>query len=78
MDELFSPSEVAMESPRLRWLRVHGVRTREVAKNPPAARFEARGPGGTTPGAGDSEEEAQKDWGVKNGVRLWNEELPAA
>lgn len=78
--ELFPPSTVAVESPRLRWMKRNGVCVEScdrVPRHPDDPRmaydFEATSPSSRCNGLGDTKDEAIADWARRNGVRLWNE-----
>lgn len=88
--ELFPAETVAMESPRLRWMKRHDVTLIEnkhvkpgqecELTGEPVARFCASRVGnkglysGSQAGFGQTAEEACADLAQRNGWRLWNEE----
>jgi hypothetical protein len=90
--ELFHAESVAMDSPRIRWMRKWNVRTRQTAPELVGMVDEAKGdlaawyaeddrPGVSdidrmTLGSGATEDEALADFAVGRGIRLWNEEAP--
>jgi hypothetical protein len=84
-DELFPPDSVAMISPRLAWIKKHGVRTHHsrafedaewlpwcAAFGEPFEVINEQGDGAL--GFGQTEDEAIIDLAVKFDVKLWNEE----
>lgn len=80
-DELFPISAVSKESPKLVWIRRHGIKTNfddslELEEHPWSAwqgnldyAIEA-----DNFGTGETEEDAIVNWARRNEVRLWNEE----
>lgn len=91
-DELFPLSDVQMDSPRLAWMKTHGVIVHrhqwigsdfEGSDEP---QFHAFTNDGTHDdrhlwaligdGWGNDYDEALCDWAQKKGVKLWNEECP--
>ena len=88
--EMFPPESVAMESPRLAWLRKHALCTYHVKE----LRGECPETGNTLKpwtccklelpgdvlagkiGIGDTEDECCADYAQKHGLKLWNEENP--
>lgn len=89
-DELFPPREVAMDSPRLRWLRKHGLVLQHNAGLTRAdyedgacdwtcyvqAAMHGGVCGDCNIGGGDTEDEACADLAKNKGLKLWNEESP--
>jgi hypothetical protein len=84
-DELFTDAAVAMDSPRLRWMKKHDVHTADFndCQGPWAAWIgdfeEAADRGESNPYAGGyargkTEDEAILLLAKANGLRLWNEE----
>ncbi len=84
-DELFPAEAVTMDSPKLRWIKKHGVQTHHskafadedwmpwcAAFGVPFEVVESDGDGAL--GFGDTEEDAIRDLAVKFNVPLWNEE----
>lgn len=67
MTELFPESEVAMPSPRLAWLRQHGLTLRQL----PNGKFECLF--AEDIGRGDDGDAACADLCNKTGLRHWNE-----
>lgn len=86
-DELFPHSTVAVESPRLRWMKKHNVSIIHNHDVSPGDEDEFSGEtifpfcATNSPdkwlqsraGYGNTEVEALADWARRNGVRLWNE-----
>ena len=87
-DELFPAASVAMDSPRLRWMKKHGVHTEKLPDESGLERTwyawvgdfnEAIEHGGDDPNAGgyalaETEDDAILLIAKANGLRLWNEE----
>ena len=81
-DELFTDAVVAMDSPRLRWMKKHGVQTRYDGDCYIAwigDLDEATCHGGDDPDAGGYAEASTEDDAIlliakAHGLRLWNEE----
>ena len=81
-DELFTDAVVAMDSPRLRWMKKHGVHTRDDGDCYIAwigDLDEATCHGGDDPDAGGYAEASTEDDAIlliakAHGLRLWNEE----
>ena len=81
-DELFTDSAVSMDSPRLRWMKKHGVQTRPDGDGYIAwigDLDEAIEHGGADPEAGGYAEASTEDDAIlliaqANHLRLWNEE----
>ena len=81
-DELFTDAAVAMDSPRLRWMKKHGVKTRYDGERYMAwigDLDEAIEHGGDDPDAGgyalaETEDDAILLIAKAHGLRLWNEE----
>ena len=78
MSELFKPEMVAGDSPRLKWIKRHQLKTerafdeyydemRWCAWRDLATCFDSEG-------SGITEDDAIADWARRNGVKLWNEE----
>jgi hypothetical protein len=73
--ELFPAKAVTMLSPRLKWMKAHGVVTKKRHFVPAVETWIADLISAPWPvGYGPTEEEACRDLGVKAGLRLWNEE----
>lgn len=81
MSDLFPAEQMAMDSPRLAWVKRYNVRVHHVATCP--APWSAWFPGNEENGLpsepelcgyGQTEEEALRDLGVRNDFPLWNEE----
>ena len=83
-DELFTDAAVAMDSPRLRWMKNHGVHTRYEGDRYIAwvgDLDEAIEHGGDDPDAGGYAEASTEEDAILliangYGLRLWNEEEP--
>lgn len=81
-DELFTDAAVAMDSPRLRWMKKHGVQTRYDGDCYIAwvgYFYEAIGHGGDDPDAFGYAEASTEDDAIlllakAKGLRLWNED----
>ena len=81
-EELFAVTEVSMDSPRLRWMKKHGVQTRYDGDCYIAwvgDLDEAIEHGGADPEAGGYAEASTEDDAIlllanAHGLRLWNEE----
>ena len=78
--ELFPPSTVAGESPRLRWIKQYGLTVLPTNQVPHwqddprmAYKLEAVSNFSACRGFGDTEDDALADWAHTRGVRLWNE-----
>ena len=83
--ELFDPSSVKQDSPRLAWMKKHGLQTMEDkywsddVDWEPWACFSPTETGENdfnedSVGTGKTEHDSIVDWTVKHGVKLWNEE----
>ncbi len=80
-DELFAPTEGAADSPRLAWLKRHGLvyYFSDFTGESPETGNDIRP---WTPqevlfgkaGVGDTEDEACADYAQKHALKLWNEE----
>jgi len=90
--ELFPVADVACESPKLRWLRIHGLETEHLADGG----TECPETGDIIPhwvcrlaypkgrkywgdhaiSGGDTEDEACSELAYKRGLKLWNEGAP--
>lgn len=79
-DELFNPKDVTMDSPKLAWMKKHGIVTDEDKHHTEDSEDDrwyaiTRHPDGKRiVGTGATEHDALADWSIKRGVRLWNEE----
>jgi len=84
MSELFPASEMAMDSPRLAWMKKYSVsvhHSKQCPESPWCAWFPGNEetPGGIPLdpdlcGYGTTEEDALRDLAVRNDFPLWNEE----
>lgn len=73
--ELFPVESVAVKSPRLLWCERYSIIVEDRPRKTAEERFWAHVPGsGLTQGFGQTAEEACRDFGVNNGIRLWSEE----
>ena len=82
MSELFKPSEVSQDSPRLRWIKQHGIQTHH---SPEFKDDDEYLPWCAWTGdlqkaiqrerisLGRTEDEAIVEWAKDNNMRLWNE-----
>lgn len=87
-DELFPDASVAMDSPRLRWMKKHDVHTGKLHEESGLERpwsawvgdfYEAIEHGGADPDAGGYASASTEDDAIlliakAHGLRLWNEE----
>ena len=76
--ELFPAKAVRQLSPRLKWCQAYGVITDRQPKSPPSEQWRACSIHARIDrvGMGWTEEEACRDFGVKNKLALWNEVEP--
>lgn len=79
MNELFPVESVTMDSPRLAWMKRHGLVISlclMVDRNPWTCRKEQKQEGVAFQviGIGETEEEACMDYAMKEDIPSWNEE----
>lgn len=85
-EELFKPSEVQSESPKLRWMRAHGLEVRDLSDRIPedcepftcALTADFNNPVSMNPlvrhmAYGNTADEAIANYARKHGLKLWNE-----
>jgi len=84
MDELFSEAEVTAESPRLQWMKRHGIKTRDrgaeirhdrrwVAWSDPHKQEAVKTCGAYHAPEAETEEDALLELATLLDIRLWNE-----
>jgi hypothetical protein len=78
MSNLFPADQIAVKSPRLKWMEKYSIQTKcSIDIDPPWAAW-----GGDLSAAietdafgyGQTEDDALADWAKENNVKLWNEE----